>query len=107
MQIFRVDRDRSGYINADELQLALSNGTWSPFNPETVRLMIGKVPKCKQPYVNCVVFFQECLIGVIEAKLVLMILAPCGNMLQTGKTASDHSTVTALETSINKNSKQP
>ncbi|XP_063915576.1 programmed cell death protein 6 isoform X2 [Zophobas morio] len=37
----RVDRDRSGYINADELQLALSNGTWSPFNPETVRLMIG------------------------------------------------------------------
>ncbi|XP_068908012.1 programmed cell death protein 6 isoform X3 [Tenebrio molitor] len=37
----RVDRDRSGYINADELQSALSNGTWSPFNPETVRLMIG------------------------------------------------------------------
>lgn len=38
----RVDRDRSGYISADELQAALSNGTWSPFNPETVRLMIGK-----------------------------------------------------------------
>ncbi|XP_044254426.1 programmed cell death protein 6 isoform X2 [Tribolium madens] len=37
----RVDRDRSGYINAEELQAALSNGTWSPFNPETVRLMIG------------------------------------------------------------------
>lgn len=36
-----MDRDRSGYINADELQSALSNGTWSPFNPETVRLMIG------------------------------------------------------------------
>ncbi|CAH1104115.1 unnamed protein product [Psylliodes chrysocephalus] len=37
----RVDRDRSGFINADELGSALSNGTWSPFNPETVRLMIG------------------------------------------------------------------
>lgn len=37
----RVDKDRSGYISADELQQALSNGTWNPFNPETVRLMIG------------------------------------------------------------------
>lgn len=37
----RVDKDRSGHISADELQIALSNGTWSPFNPETVRLMIG------------------------------------------------------------------
>lgn len=42
MYYYRVDRDRSGYINADELQSALSNGTWSPFNPETVRLMIGE-----------------------------------------------------------------
>lgn len=41
--ISRVDRDRSGFINADELGAALSNGTWSPFNPETVRLMIGKM----------------------------------------------------------------
>lgn len=38
---FSVDKDRSGYISADELQQALSNGTWDPFNPETVRLMIG------------------------------------------------------------------
>lgn len=37
----RVDTDRSGYISQDELQVALSNGTWTPFNPETVRLMIG------------------------------------------------------------------
>ncbi|XP_062515597.1 programmed cell death protein 6-like [Corticium candelabrum] len=37
----RVDKDRSGQITADELQSALSNGTWTPFNPETVRLMIG------------------------------------------------------------------
>jgi hypothetical protein len=32
----RVDTDRSGSINATELQGALSNGTWKPFNPETV-----------------------------------------------------------------------
>lgn len=37
----RVDRDRSGQISTKELQEALSNGTWQPFNPETVRLMIG------------------------------------------------------------------
>ena len=41
-QIFAsVDRDRSGQITAVELGQALSNGTWQPFNPETVRLMIG------------------------------------------------------------------
>ncbi|CAH3042172.1 unnamed protein product [Pocillopora meandrina] len=37
----RIDTDRSGSISADELQQALSNGAWTPFNPETVRLMIG------------------------------------------------------------------
>ncbi|CAG5103147.1 Similar to Pdcd6: Programmed cell death protein 6 (Mus musculus) [Cotesia congregata] len=37
----RVDKDHSGAISAEELQQALSNGTWTPFNPETVRLMIG------------------------------------------------------------------
>jgi len=41
----RVDTDRSGYISADELQVALSNGSWTPFNPETVRLMIGMFDK--------------------------------------------------------------
>lgn len=40
-----VDRDRSGFISSDELQRALSNGTWTPFNPETVRLMIGMFDK--------------------------------------------------------------
>lgn len=45
MFLFRVDRDRSGYISADELQSALSNGTWTPFNKETVRLMIGMFDK--------------------------------------------------------------
>ncbi|XP_071862567.1 apoptosis-linked gene-2 isoform X2 [Bombus fervidus] len=41
----RVDKDRSGTITAEELQQALSNGTWTPFNPETVRLMIGMFDK--------------------------------------------------------------
>ncbi|XP_015432139.1 PREDICTED: programmed cell death protein 6 isoform X2 [Dufourea novaeangliae] len=41
----RVDKDRSGAITADELQQALSNGTWTPFNPETIRLMIGMFDK--------------------------------------------------------------
>jgi programmed cell death protein 6 len=45
MHFFRVDRDRSGYISADELQMALSNGTWTPFNKETVRMMIGMFDK--------------------------------------------------------------
>ncbi|CAF3396888.1 unnamed protein product [Rotaria socialis] len=41
-QVFRkVDADGSGAISSNELQSALSNGTWSPFNPETVRMMIG------------------------------------------------------------------
>ncbi|VDN85944.1 unnamed protein product, partial [Brugia pahangi] len=35
-----VDTDHSGKISVDELQRALSNGTWNPFNPESCRLMI-------------------------------------------------------------------
>lgn len=37
----RVDKDRSGQISFVELQQALSNGSWQPFNPETVKMMIG------------------------------------------------------------------
>jgi len=36
-----VDADRNGKIAPDELQKALLNGNWSPFNQETCRLMIG------------------------------------------------------------------
>ncbi|XP_041362702.1 programmed cell death protein 6-like [Gigantopelta aegis] len=36
-----VDQDKSGQITPHELQRALMNGNWSPFNPETCRLMIG------------------------------------------------------------------
>jgi len=51
----RVDADRSGEINANELQAALSNGTWTPFNPETVRLMIGMFDQNNTGTIN----FQE------------------------------------------------
>nr|CAD7590333.1 unnamed protein product [Timema genevievae] len=70
----RVDRDKSGYISADELQVALSNGTWTPFNPETVRLMI--------------VIQQICQTSVSQT----MVLAPLGQGLSTraprGRSAS-------------------
>lgn len=36
-----VDTDRSGYLTADELQRALINGDWTPFNMETVRMMVN------------------------------------------------------------------
>ncbi|KAF5286416.1 hypothetical protein FQR65_LT12597 [Abscondita terminalis] len=48
----RIDRDRSGFITADELQIALSNGSWSPFNPETVRLMIGMFDRQNRGSIN-------------------------------------------------------
>nr|XP_050025406.1 programmed cell death protein 6-like [Dermacentor andersoni] len=38
---YKVDKDRSGRIDANELQQCLSNGTWKPFNPDTVRMMIN------------------------------------------------------------------
>lgn len=47
-----VDRDRSGNISAAELQSALSNGTWKPFNPETVRMMIGMFDRNRAGTVN-------------------------------------------------------
>ncbi|VDL60712.1 unnamed protein product [Hymenolepis diminuta] len=36
-----VDRDRSGYINAEELQAALSNGIGTPFDITCLSLMIS------------------------------------------------------------------
>ncbi|XP_018430055.1 PREDICTED: programmed cell death protein 6 isoform X2 [Nanorana parkeri] len=44
----RVDTDRSGVISDTELQQALSNGTWTPFNPITVRAIISMFDReCK------------------------------------------------------------
>ncbi|XP_057291355.1 programmed cell death protein 6-like isoform X1 [Hydractinia symbiolongicarpus] len=51
----RVDKDRSGTITSVELQQALSNGSWTPFNPETVRLMIGMFDQDRNGNIN----FQE------------------------------------------------
>lgn len=48
----KVDKDKSGQITANELQGALSNGTWKPFNPETVRLMIAMFDKDKTGSIN-------------------------------------------------------
>lgn len=35
-----MDRDRTGMINASELQRALANGTWKPFGEDLVVLMV-------------------------------------------------------------------
>ncbi|KAH7970658.1 hypothetical protein HPB49_013273 [Dermacentor silvarum] len=50
-----VDKNRSGKINAAELQKALSNGTWKPFNPDTVHLMINIFDRSRTGTIN----FQE------------------------------------------------
>ncbi|XP_013785976.1 programmed cell death protein 6-like [Limulus polyphemus] len=47
-----VDRDRSGAISATELQGALSNGSWKPFNSETVRMMIGMFDRDNSGTIN-------------------------------------------------------
>lgn len=43
----QVDKDRSNAISASELQSCLSNGTWEPFNAETIKLMIAMFGKDK------------------------------------------------------------
>ncbi|KAL4657116.1 programmed cell death protein 6-like [Arapaima gigas] len=48
----RVDKDHSGSISASELQQALSNGTWTPFNPVTVQSIISMFDKDNKGGVN-------------------------------------------------------
>ncbi|XP_078543914.1 programmed cell death protein 6 isoform X2 [Lissotriton helveticus] len=48
----RVDKDRSGVIEENELQQALSNGTWTPFNPSTVRSIIAMFDRENKRGVN-------------------------------------------------------
>eukprot|EP00112_Aurelia_sp_Birch-Aquarium-sp1_P019865 Seg50.12 transcript_id=Seg50.12/GoldUCD/mRNA.D3Y31 product="Programmed cell death protein 6" protein_id=Seg50.12/GoldUCD/D3Y31 len=43
----KIDRNGDGHINGNELQVALKNGSWTEFNPETVRLMIGMFDRDK------------------------------------------------------------
>ncbi|KAL1480983.1 hypothetical protein MTO96_050578 [Rhipicephalus appendiculatus] len=38
---YKVDKDRSGRVDAVELQQCLSKGTWKPFNPKMVRMMMN------------------------------------------------------------------
>ncbi|KAK2713187.1 programmed cell death protein 6-like [Artemia franciscana] len=47
-----VDKDRSGSITANELGAALLNGSMSPFNPETIRLMIGMFDRDNNGTIN-------------------------------------------------------
>ncbi|RLW13061.1 hypothetical protein DV515_00000069 [Chloebia gouldiae] len=48
----KVDKDRSGIISDNELQQALSNGTWTPFNPATVRSILGMFDRENKGGVN-------------------------------------------------------
>ncbi|XP_064362842.1 programmed cell death protein 6 isoform X3 [Dromaius novaehollandiae] len=48
----RVDKDRSGIISDNELQQALSNGTWTAFNPATVRSILGMFDRENKGGVN-------------------------------------------------------
>ncbi|XP_032813654.1 programmed cell death protein 6-like [Petromyzon marinus] len=48
----RVDKDRSGTISAMELQQALSNGTWTPFNIQTIQLMMGLFDRERRGTIN-------------------------------------------------------
>ncbi|KAJ8268043.1 hypothetical protein COCON_G00132150 [Conger conger] len=48
----RVDKDHSGAISDTELQQALSNGTWTPFNPVTIRSIISMFDRDNKGGVN-------------------------------------------------------
>uniref|UniRef100_A0A1I8FMU7 EF-hand domain-containing protein n=1 Tax=Macrostomum lignano TaxID=282301 RepID=A0A1I8FMU7_9PLAT len=52
----RIDKDRSGSINC-VVANCLSNGTWTPFNPETVRLMISMFDRNQSASIS--IHFQQ------------------------------------------------
>jgi len=54
----QVDKDKSNAINAIELQSCLSNGTWEPFNAETVKLMITMFDRSHKGQLNFEEFKQ-------------------------------------------------
>uniref|UniRef100_A0A6G1SDD7 Programmed cell death protein 6 n=1 Tax=Aceria tosichella TaxID=561515 RepID=A0A6G1SDD7_9ACAR len=54
----QVDKDRSNAINATELQACLSNGTWEPFNAETIKLMITMFDRSHKGQLNYEEFKQ-------------------------------------------------
>ncbi|RKP39712.1 programmed cell death protein 6-like protein, partial [Dimargaris cristalligena] len=47
-----VDSDKSGALSVSELQRALMNGDWSPFNIETVRMMVNMFDKDNNGTIN-------------------------------------------------------
>jgi len=51
-----VDQDRSGHIDAKELQRALVNGNWSHFSEEACRMMITMFDKDKSGTISMVEF---------------------------------------------------
>lgn len=52
-QVFQqIDMDKSGFISPMELQQALMNGSWEPFNLETCRLMVRMFDKEKKGKVS-------------------------------------------------------
>jgi len=51
-----VDQDRSGQIDAKELQKALVNGNWSHFSEEACRMMIDMFDKDKSGQINLAEF---------------------------------------------------
>lgn len=64
-----VDQDRSGHISPLELQRALLNGDWSPFNEETCRLMVGMFDRDRSNTIdihefvllwNCIQQWKQC-----------------------------------------------
>ncbi|XP_068239060.1 peflin-like isoform X2 [Palaemon carinicauda] len=53
-----VDQDRSGQINAQELRLALQNGSWSHFSEEACKLMISLFDRDNSGTINVHEFGQ-------------------------------------------------
>ena len=51
-----VDQDRSGHIDAKELQRALVNGNWSHFSEEACRMMINMFDKDKSGTISLAEF---------------------------------------------------
>ena len=74
----QVDKDRSGQISTTELGQALSNGTWAPFNPETLRQMIVMFDRDHSGSINFqgeIGYMLTVLCRIIHDNRLLM---PCG-----------------------------
>lgn len=90
-----LNKYRSGSISVMELQQALSNGSFVPFNPETCRLMIGK-------YLidfPIQLVSQECLTAMEMPLSTSTNLSLSGTMLKTGHVVLDPLTGIILATS--------